>query len=36
VTVRDNTLRRNITLRAGRRYLAKAPPAKVTPRRGSQ
>ena len=36
VTVRDNTLRKNITLRAGRRYLAKAPPANVTPRRGSQ
>ncbi|MDX6642906.1 MAG: hypothetical protein QOD76_868 [Solirubrobacteraceae bacterium] len=36
VTVRDNTRRRFVTLRAGRRYFAKAPPDNVLPRRGSQ
>jgi hypothetical protein len=34
--VRDNTRRKTITLRAGGRYLAEAPPDHVLPKRGSQ
>jgi hypothetical protein len=36
VKVRDNTRRRTVTIRAGQRYIAKAPPDHVLPRRGSQ